>query len=64
VSAARPGQLVQARKKTKPIMIFLAMSLAVCGLAFLLENLRPQARAVAEHPAGQLPDAQTRRPAA
>jgi len=64
VSAPQPGHLVQARKKTKPIMIFLAMSLAVCGLAFLLENLRPRAGFVAEHPAGHLPDAQTQRPAA
>jgi hypothetical protein len=32
--------------KTRPIVIFLAVMMAVLGLAFVLENLRPRVRAV------------------
>ena len=63
VSGPLRAHLVMGRKKTKPVMIFLAMSLLVFGLAFALENLRPRVRPVAEL-AEQLPDAQTQRPAA
>jgi hypothetical protein len=39
------GALIyQPRSKTMPIVIFLAIMLAVSGLAFLLENLRPRER--------------------
>jgi hypothetical protein len=39
----RPGepQLLQARKKTRPMVVFVAVMIAVMGLAFALENLRP-----------------------
>jgi len=36
------------RKKTKPILILLSTLVAVCGLAFALENLRPRIRSVSE----------------
>lgn len=41
-------QRVAGPKKTIPIVIFLAVMLAVVGLAFVLENLRPQIRLVRE----------------
>ena len=50
VSGPLPAHLLLARKKTKPILIFLATMVAFCGLAFLLENLHPRIRAVADQP--------------
>jgi hypothetical protein len=38
------AKLVRPRKKTLPIMIFMTMLLASCGLALVLENLRPRPR--------------------
>lgn len=46
VQQARYAQLVKGRSKTLPIVIFLTVMVAVIGLAFLLENLRPRIRAV------------------
>ena len=40
------GSLVEPRKKTRPIAIFLAVMIVCIGLAFILENLRPQGRSV------------------
>ena len=34
----------QPRSKTMPIVVFLAVMLAVSGIAFLLENVRPRNR--------------------
>lgn len=62
VSGPLRAHLLMGRKVTKPILIFLATSLAIFGLAFLLENLRPRTLPVAERPAEHLADAQ--RPAA
>jgi hypothetical protein len=45
-SPTRP-LVVQPRKKTLPIMVFLAVVTAAVGLAFVLDNLRPPVRAVA-----------------
>jgi hypothetical protein len=45
-----PGKLLQARKKTRPILIFVTVMLAVLGLAFILENARPRIRKVAAEP--------------
>jgi hypothetical protein len=39
--------VVQPRKKTLAVVVFLAVAIATFGLAFLLENLRPRVRAVA-----------------
>lgn len=38
--------LVAGRSATKPVFIFLAVMVAICALAFLLENVRPRVRAV------------------
>jgi hypothetical protein len=36
--------LLLGRKKTRPIVVFVGVMMAVIGLAFALENLRPQVR--------------------
>jgi hypothetical protein len=38
--------LLVPRKKTRPIIVFLTVAIAVFGLAFILENMRPRVRAV------------------
>jgi hypothetical protein len=38
--------LVLGRKKTLPVIVFLAVMIAAVGLAFILENLRPRIRRV------------------
>jgi hypothetical protein len=45
-----PAALLEPRKRTRPIVVFLAVLTAVIGLAFVLENLRPRFRAVAGAP--------------
>src|SRR5205823_913618 len=42
---ARP-KLLQGRKLTTPIVVFLTIMIAAVGLAFILENLRPRVRSV------------------
>jgi hypothetical protein len=42
--------LLVGRSKTMPIVVFLVVMLGVTGLAFLLENMRPQMRAVTVEP--------------
>ena len=37
-------ELLMGRKKTRPIVVFVAVMIAVMGLAFALENLRPRVR--------------------
>lgn len=46
VSGPLPAKLLQARKITKPILIFTAFLVLTCGLAFVLENMRPRIRPV------------------
>jgi capsular polysaccharide biosynthesis protein len=46
VSGPLPAKLVQGRKLTKPILIFTAILVLTCGLAFVLENMRPRIRPV------------------
>jgi hypothetical protein len=58
--ATRPV-LIEPRKKTLPIVVFLAVVAATIGFAFVLENLRPRVRAVA--PATSARRAGTRRTA-
>ncbi|MGH2935408.1 MAG: hypothetical protein ACRDL2_12975 [Gaiellaceae bacterium] len=43
---ATAPQILVKRKKTLPIVIFVAVMTAVLGLAFILENLRPRIHAV------------------
>lgn len=40
--------VVSGKKKTLPVVVFLAVMIAVSGLAFMLENMRPRVRPV-EH---------------
>lgn len=47
--------LLMARKKTRPIVIFVAIMIAVLGLAFALENLRPRVRVLPDVDADGLP---------
>jgi hypothetical protein len=47
MNAAFDPKLIEPRSKTLPIVIFLAVTITVLSLAFLLENLRP-ARTVTE----------------
>jgi hypothetical protein len=44
--AATPAAVLQPRKKTLPIIIFLGVLSATFALAFVLENLRPNVRIV------------------
>jgi hypothetical protein len=48
VSGPLPAKLFQSRKMTKPILIFTAILVLTCGLAFVLENMRPRIRPVAD----------------
>jgi hypothetical protein len=43
---AETATIVVGAKKTMPIVVFLAVMIAVCGLAFMLENMRPRIRPV------------------
>ena len=47
-----PGQakLLAGRSKTVPVMVFLAVLIAVVALVLVLENVRPRVRAVEENP--------------
>jgi hypothetical protein len=47
-----PGQskLLAGRSKTVPVMVFLAVLIAVVALVLVLENVRPRVRAVEESP--------------
>lgn len=46
VMSPRAPKIFQARSKTMPAVIFLAVMFATVGMAFLLENLRPRSRPV------------------
>jgi hypothetical protein len=48
------AELPTPRKKTRPMVVFVAVMIAVIGLAFALENLRPRVRVM---PAPDLQDA-------
>ena len=50
------AQVLSGKKKTLPIVVFLAVMIAVTGLAFMLENMRPRVRPVEqpEAPAARL----------
>jgi nucleoid-associated protein YgaU len=46
IQRAQPAELLKGRSKTLPIVVFLTVMLAVVGLAFMLENLRPRVHVV------------------
>jgi hypothetical protein len=41
ITKADPPKLVQGRSKTLPLVVFITVILAVMGLVFMLENMRP-----------------------
>jgi hypothetical protein len=43
---AKTALVLSGKKKTLPIVVFLAVMIAVTGLAFMLENMRPRVRPV------------------
>ena len=47
VQRATKPVVVEPRKKTLAVVVFVALLIATVGLAFILENLRPRVRAVA-----------------
>jgi hypothetical protein len=47
VQRATKPVVVEPRKKTLAVVVFVALLIATIGLAFILENLRPRVRAVA-----------------
>jgi hypothetical protein len=47
VQRATKPVVVEPRKKTLAVVVFVALLIAAIGLAFILENLRPRVRAVA-----------------
>jgi hypothetical protein len=51
-----PAVLVKARSKTRPVAAFLATLLMVIGLVFLLENVRPRAKAASTSDERDTPD--------
>lgn len=56
-------ELLQGRSKTLPIVVFLTVMLAVVGLAFVLENLRPRIRPLVSEPPAGRPAVRARRSA-
>jgi hypothetical protein len=42
----QPATLLVARKKTRPMVVFVAVMIVVLGMAFTLENLRPRVRVI------------------
>lgn len=44
VAQPTTAKLLSGRSKTLPIVVFLTVLIAVCGLAFVLENLRPKVK--------------------
>jgi hypothetical protein len=48
----QPATLLVERKKTRPMVVFVAVMIAVIGLAFALENVRPRVRALPGSDAG------------
>ncbi len=43
---AKNALMLSGKKKTLPVVVFLAVMIAVVGLAFMLENMRPRVRPV------------------
>jgi hypothetical protein len=53
--------LLQPRKKTRPIIVFLTVLIATIGLAFILENVRPRVRVLPGDGRSDLPAGRQRR---
>ena len=61
VNRPEDATLLQGRKKTRPIIVFLAVMTAIVGLVFVLENLRPRVRTVPSAAEGEDADVRNRR---
>jgi hypothetical protein len=61
INEAQPAALLEGRKKTQPIIVFLTVMTVVLGLCFVLENLRPRVRTVASSDEDERSREQTRR---
>jgi hypothetical protein len=48
-------RLIKPRSKTVPIMVFMLVSIATLGLAFMLENMRPRVRLVPQEQDDDIP---------
>jgi hypothetical protein len=48
--------LIEPRKKTRAVIVFLAVMIAVVGLAFVLENVRPRVRPVPTEVPSETPE--------
>jgi len=59
LNRADKATVVQPRKKTVPLMIFVAILGVTFGLAFMLENIRPRVPVVEQSPATDLADHRT-----
>jgi hypothetical protein len=46
------AELLQGRKKTRPMIVFVAVMIVVLGVVLALENLRPRVRSYPPHPEG------------
>jgi hypothetical protein len=56
----QPATLLVGRKKTRPMVVFVAVMIAVIGLAFALENLRPRVRVLPSQDAAAPPERDTK----
>jgi hypothetical protein len=64
VRQPRSALLVEPRKRTRPIVVFMTVMMGVIGLVFVLENTRPRVRPIAdEAPAPPAAGATSRRTA-
>ena len=61
LSRSNGARLFQGRSTTLPIIIFLAVMISIIGLAFILENLRPRVKPVADQVDPVRPDLARRR---
>lgn len=52
INEPQPATLVDGRKKTQPIIVFLTVMIVVLGLCFVLENLRPRMRPISSSDEG------------
>lgn len=55
ISEASAARSLSGRSKTLPIVVFLTVLIAVCGLALVLENLRSKAELAALEPEDETP---------
>lgn len=59
-NAPQSAVLLEGRKKTRPIIVFLTVMTAVLGLCFVLENLRPRVREVSPTESRQVSSSRSR----